>query len=217
MRFPAQSRRRNGRIPRGHDRPLSRDDHRTSRGCDEGRDPPTAPMTAAPTPRDSRMPAISSAAWMICSGPPIGQSLRGAGCISAKWAARPRARLDPLLGRHLPETGDLGLLRGPMTLAGTQPGKKSVFGHAAILGRNQIRSRGSEPAGRSPPPSLGAPRSMIGKWRRFRPTPRNSRVDERPATMIGSQSDPGARPPQRQRSGESGRHPDAPWRGLSSV
>ena len=56
-----------------------------------------------------------------------------------------------------------------------------------------------------------------GKRRRFRPTPQNSQVDEPPATMIGSQSDPGARPPQRQRSGESGRHPDAPWRSLSSV
>jgi hypothetical protein len=55
------------------------------------------------------------------------------------------------------------------------------------------------------------------KKRLLRPTPQNSQVDEPPSTMIGSQSDPGARPPQRQRFGESGRHPEAPWRGLSSV
>ena len=41
-------------------------------------------------------------------------------------------------------------------------GEKSVFGHAAILGRNQLSSRGTEPAGRSPPPSLGAHRSWKG-------------------------------------------------------
>ncbi len=51
---------------------------------------------------------------------------------------QPKGRPAPLLDRHPPETGDFGLPRAPMTLAGTQPWKGKVFADGDIFARKEL-------------------------------------------------------------------------------